>query len=168
MKNTISKITAFFLALVTVFSLCTVVYADSEQKDDFLCGGVIEEADIRIVYIPLKSKIVFGNTEPDFEGMVIKVTYPDGKNEFLTVEKIRDYYYAGDFHITVWDNTELDGRFKIKSFTGFEYVSKTIYFDTEIKNQIGYYDTVDFVCFKIPSPAEFFQNISALFSMSFA
>ncbi len=90
------------LAILMLFTAVVPIYANAEEPD-FPCGGAIEPVDVRILYSPITSRIVFGKSDPKIEGTVLKITYPDGSNEILKVKKDGDRYCAGDFSVTIFD-----------------------------------------------------------------
>lgn len=151
--KTESLVLVLTVILTSVFALAAS--AEDATENDFPCGGVIEEVDVEILYAPPTSRIAIGGFGPIITGTVLKVTYPNGESEKLTVEQNGNAYYAGDFSVHV-------------SYFGFEpviedygIVSETIYISNEGKQHGGYCGIVDFKYLNLPSFADIIYLISA-------
>lgn len=79
----IKKILAIVMVLVLCFCSSTLITSAEENPEQ---SGA-DEVKVSIVFRPLKSYIVIGVSSPDLEGTVLKVTYPDGTSENVTIEK---------------------------------------------------------------------------------
>ena len=55
--------------------------------------------DAEVVYTPIISRFVYGNSEPFLGATVIRITNADGTTETLKIEKGENGYYAGDYEI---------------------------------------------------------------------
>lgn len=157
MKKKFFKTTSLVLVLVIVLTSAFSIAASAEDDSeiDFPCGGVIEEVEAEILYAPLASRIVIGGFGPVITGTVLKVTYPDGESEILTVKQNGNEYYAGDFSVYI-------------SYFGFEpviidygIVSEPIYISRDIENFVGYSGMTDFTYLNLPSVADIVYLISA-------
>lgn len=88
------------IVLVSAIFLCTLtVFASAEENT-----GKPEtyEVKVSVDYRPLKSYLVIGVSSPDLEGTVLKITYPDGTVEKVTIEKSDNdssTYIAGKYRI---------------------------------------------------------------------
>ena len=143
-------------SFITAFATSSKVNDNPEDDIEFPCGGVIEMVDVKILYAPLSSCVLIGNYEPDLEGIVLLITYPDGEKEILTVEKKDRLYYAGDFkvHIYFWYNEEPPEY-------GFVKKSLSAYYDMDFG---GYDGDADFIYLYLPS----LKDISDLIHSYFA
>lgn len=162
MKRRILKAAALILIMATVFSFTSPGFAASAEEADFPCGGVIEEVDVKILYAPLTSRVIIGGVGPILTGTVLKITYPDGESEILTVKQNGNEYYAGDFSVYM-------PYFSLESIQVVNYgvVSKTIRISNEGNQHGGCNGYADFVYLNLPSVAEVFYLISAYFKMIF-
>lgn len=101
------------LSVVLAFSLCfgfvsAVGSAEEIENDsDFLDTPTlptVEEVEVSVVYRPLKSLVSFAGFGPVLDGTVLKITYPDGQTEKVTVETnwigFSDYV-AGEFNVNI-------------------------------------------------------------------
>lgn len=147
-------ILALAIILTSAFSISASAEGDSEPE--FPCGGVIEEVDVKILYAPISNRIVIGGFGPILTGTVLKVTYPNGESEILTVEQDGNEYYADDFSVRIT-------YFGIEpEVEDYGIVSKNIYISNEGKQQHGGYSGVtDFVYLSLPSFADIIYLISA-------
>lgn len=150
------KICYILTTLLLLVSFMTV-YAGAFQEDDieFPCGGVIEMVDVKILCSPLSSRISIGDYEPELEGIVILITYPDGEKEILTVEKKDGLYYAGNFIVSIW--------FSFNEKPEYGLVNKIL--DVSwYKDWGGYYSYTDFVYLYLPSFEEIPDIINSYFT----
>lgn len=157
--NAVSVILVFVLSFTSV-GLLGASAADDEHE--FPCGGVIEEVDVKILYAPLTSRVVIDGYGPILTGTVLKVTYPDGESEILTVKQNGNEFYAGDYSVHMY-------------YFGFEpnisdygIESRTIRISNEGKQQFGgYTGEADFVYLNLPSVSDIAYLISAYFRIWF-
>lgn len=82
MKKTFKKIMSIVLALISCFMLCSIAFANEAEP----LSDSIYLVDAKIVWVPLKNRIVFGWGVPEKpNGILIKLQYSDGTH---TIEKI--------------------------------------------------------------------------------
>ena len=163
MKKLLLKTFSAILVFVLTFNSAGLMNASAtDDEPDFPCGGVIEEVDVKILYAPPISRVVVGGFGPVITGTVLKVTYPNGESEMLTVKQNGNEYYAGDFSVYM-------SYFELESIQVVNYgvVSKTIRISNEGNQHGGYSGYADFVYLNLPSVAEVFYLISAYFKMIF-
>lgn len=86
------KLLSGVLSIILICSLFTAAYAQPFTPTD----PSTEVVDAKIVYLPLKNKIVFGYGSPALpDGIVLKLTYSDGTEKTETVTRTDDGYFAG-------------------------------------------------------------------------
>lgn len=153
------KAIAIFLALAFVFCSCTVAFAEESVG---ITGGNMSEAsestvylDAEVVYTPIISRFVYGNSEPFLGATVIRITNADGTTETLKIEKGENGYYAGDYKI-FWHYAFIDFMPTVIS-PGINNGILNIH--TE-KDGIEYVGSADFYYFYLPD----ISNIFYLFS----
>ncbi len=158
-----TKISALLLIVAIVLSsivMSVTAYAEIEEEPEFPCGGVIEEVDIKILYTPISNLISISETEPTLTGTVLKITYPDGTSEILTVEETeRGYYQAGKFSVRVYRFNGLN----MGEIIDYGLVSKTISLYYEFESFGGYSGDTEFVFLHLPSFEDIYQMITAYF-----
>lgn len=155
----LKKILSLILSAVILLCSFTTAFAASyepEEEIEFPCGGVIEAVDIKILYSPISSRILIGNYEPDLEGIVLLITYPDGKKEILTVEKKDEVYYAGDFSVNIYFRFDEE-----PPEYGFVEKSMSVHYDMTFGGYSGY---KDFVYLYLPSIEDVPDLIRSYFS----
>ena len=137
-------------SFTTAFAVSSEANYENEDEPEFPCGGVIEMVDIKILYSPLSSRILIGNYEPELDGIVLLLTYPDGEKEILTVEEKDGLYYAGNFKVGInfWFDEEPPEYGVVKK-------SLSAHYDMTFGGYSGY---KDFVYLYLPS----FENIPDL------
>ena len=159
MKKLLLKTFSAILVFVLTFISTGLMNAyATDDEPDFPCGGVIEEVDVKILYAPMTSRVVIGGFGPVITGTVLKITYPNGESEILTVKKNGDEYYAGDFSVYM-------PYFELESIQVVDYgiVSKSIHISDEGKQHGGYIGETDFVYLNLPSFGDIIYLISAYF-----
>ena len=157
MKKFLLKTVSLILVLILSFVSAGMLNAyAADDEPEFPCGGVIEEVDVKILYAPLTSRVVIGRFGPVITGTVLKVTYPDGKSEILTVVKDGGDYYAGDFSVYI-------SYFDIESIQVVDYgiLKQPLQINKDIENFVGYSGETDFLYLILPSFAEIIYLISA-------
>ncbi len=156
------KIITLIMALIICFAPFVSVFADTDEEPDFPCGGVIEEVKVQILYAPIESLIVFGDSELELSGVVLKITYPSGEYVILTVENIENQYYAGDFVVSFYDfnntHSEECGKY------GLADKDIHLYFD---KKHGGYSGGVNLFYIRIPSVSDIFDLVFGYLNISF-
>lgn len=162
MKTKFLKASAWIMIFATVFSLTLTGFVASAEESDLPCGGVIEEVDVKILYAPPTSRVVIGGFGPVITGTVLKIIYPNGESEILTVKQNGNEYYAGDFSVHM-------PYFELESIQVVDYgiISKTLYISNEGKQHGGYSGETDFIYLNLPSVMEFVYLVSAYFRMIF-
>lgn len=155
LKKTLSLILSAAILLCS-FTMAFAASYEPEEEIEFPCGGVVEAVDVKILYSPISSRILIGNYEPDLEGTVLLITYPDGKKEILTVEKKDRSYYAGDFSVNIyfWFDEEPPEY-------GFVEKSMSVHYDMTFGGYSGY---KDFVYLYLPSIEDVPDLIRSYFS----
>lgn len=162
MKRNFLKAVSVIMVLVLSFTLVGLLNASAvDNEPDFPCGGVIEEVDVKILFSPPTSRVVIGRFGPVLTGTVLKVTYPDGESEILTVKKNGGEYYAGDYSVHLFNF----GFEPIISDYGIE--NKALYLSREIENFVGYSGEADFIYLNLPSVADIVFLISSYFRIWF-
>lgn len=162
MKKLLLKMFSLILVFILTFTSTVLLAGATDDEPEFPCGGAIEEVDVKILYAPLTSRVVIGGFGPVLTGTVLKITYPNGDSEILTVEQNGNEYYAGDFAVYI-------------SYFGFEpviedygIVSESFYITNERKQQHGgYCGEADFIYLNLPSVANIAYLISAYFRIWF-
>ena len=103
----IKKLLSVILAVLLCFGFVSAVGSaeEIENDSDFLDTPTlptVEEVEVSAVYRPLKSLVSFAGFGPVLDGTVLKITYPDGTTEKVTLETnwtgLSDYV-AGDFNV---------------------------------------------------------------------
>lgn len=158
MKTKFLKASAWIMIFATVFSLTLTGFVASAEESDLPCGGVIEEVDVKILYAPPTSRVVIGGFGPVITGTVLKIIYPNGESEILTVKQNGNEYYAGDFSVHM-------SYFELESIQVVDYgiISKTLYISNEGKQHGGYSGETDFIYLNLPSFGDIIYLISAYF-----
>lgn len=152
------------LSVVLAFILCFgsfSIIASAEEDSDFVDTPTlptVEEVEVSVVYRPLKSLVSFAGFGPLLDGTVLKITYPDGKTEIVTVETNWigfSSYVAGDFNVYVsyFDTEEVK--------TPGIYQKRIVL--NGVKNNVEYEGTVDVYYLHIPSFGEMLYLIESLF-----
>ncbi len=98
MKITFKKLLSFALALIMLLGICSLAFAQGDEDVNMLINST-EEIEVSIIYSPITSRIVYNKSKPMPYGMILKITYLDGKNEFVMVRKYKDGYVAGEFFV---------------------------------------------------------------------
>ena len=104
----LKKLLSVVLAIILCFGSMSIVSAQEVENDsDFLDTPTlptVEEVEVSVVYRPLKSLVSFAGFGPVLDGTVLKITYPDGQTEKVTVETnwigFSDYV-AGEFNVNI-------------------------------------------------------------------
>ena len=158
MKTKFLKASAWIMIFATVFTLTLTGFVASAEESDLPCGGVIEEVDVKILYAPPTSRVVIGGFGPVITGTVLKIIYPNGESEILTVKQNGNEYYAGDFSVHM-------SYFELESIQVVDYgiISKTLYISNEGKQHGGYSGETDFIYLNLPSFGDIIYLISAYF-----
>lgn len=158
MKTKFLKASAWIMIFATVFSLTLTGFVASAEESDLPCGGVVEEVDVKILYAPPTSRVVIGGFGPVITGTVLKIIYPNGESEILTVKQNGNEYYAGDFSVHM-------SYFELESIQVVDYgiISKTLYISNEGKQHGGYSGETDFIYLNLPSFGDIIYLISAYF-----
>lgn len=161
-KNFLKALSLILVFMLTFISMGLLNAWAADEEPEFPCGGVIEDVDVKVIYTPLSNRVVIGGFGPVLTGTVLKITYPNGESEILTVEQNGNEYYAGDFSVYI-------------SYFGFEpviedygIVSESIYITNERKQQHGGYSgEADFTYLNLPSVVDIAYLISAYFRIWF-
>lgn len=144
--------------ILTVFVLLSA-FTPAFAEDDFPCGGVIEEVDVKILYSPLKSRIAYGDFGLSFSGMVLKITYPNGESEIVKVkEKCNTDYTAGNFSLSTYHLHKDE-----QAVGDYGFVRSYFSLHQEL-NHGGYSAYPEFIYFNIPTPYDIYSFIYSLFS----
>lgn len=144
--------------ILTVFILIPA-FTPAFAEDDFPCGGVIENVDVKILYSPLRSRIAYGDFGLSFSGMVLKITYPNGEHEIVKVkENSNTYYTAGDFSL---NTCHLHKDEQGIGDYGFVRSYFSLYMEL---NHGGYSSYPEFIYFNIPTLYDIYNSISSLFT----
>lgn len=148
------KVITLLLAVVICFAAFVTAFAETDEEFDFPCGGVIEMVQVKILYAPIKSLVVYGDSELELSGIVLKITYPTGEEEILIVEKNGNQYHAGDFSVSVYNfgNTESAESVKYGIFDKQIH----LYFD---KTHGGYTGDVNLFYLNIPTISDIYNLI---------
>ncbi len=93
MKNLIKKITPLILALISCFMLCNVAFAVETVQHE----SIVKPIEAKILYVPLKNRIVFNQSPKSPKGIVVELKYSDGTvvTEGIAVEE-DGYYLNGE------------------------------------------------------------------------
>ena len=143
-------------SFTTAFALSAQTNYTSEDEPEFPCGGVIEAVDVKILYSPLSSRISIGNYEPNLEGIVLLITYPNGEKEILTVKEKDGSYCAGNFSARInFSYHENPPEY------GFVNEMLYIYWDKDWGGNNGY---ADFVYLYLPAFREISDIIHSYFT----
>lgn len=148
------------VVLVFVLFLCSLTVIASAEENPEQSGA--DEVKVSIAFRPLKSYIVVGVSSPDLEGTVLKIIYPDGTSENVTIEKSdsdSSGYVAGKHRIY----TQLFNDPQLISF-GLNTEKIIVRCNSEDGAEYsGMYS--DYKYLYIPSAEEIFYFISALVRM---
>lgn len=96
----IKKFLSIVLAVIICFSSASFFAFAQEDSDGDIMLPLSEEVEVSIIYAPIKSRIVYNQSGPFLEGMILKITYYDGHSEVLNVERVGNAYKAGDFSVS--------------------------------------------------------------------
>lgn len=87
------KLISLFLAIILCFGVFGIAACAEEQTEATL-------TDVEILYAPITSRVVFNNA-PMLSGIILKLTYSDGRTETAVVKLTSDGYEANGCHVTV-------------------------------------------------------------------
>lgn len=156
-KKLISLVLAFILCLC---SLSIIASAEGFDDDsDFVDTPTLppcEEIEVSVVFRPLEGLISFAGFGPVFDGTVLKITYPDGETETVTLETNwtgLSSYVAGNFNVYA-DYFETQ---EIKTLG----INKKEIILNGAKNGVEYEGKCSLDYLLIPSPAECFYLIDS-------
>ncbi len=153
----IKKLLSIILAVI--ISLCSVgffAFAEDDSDGDIMLPPA-EEVEVSIVYMPLKSRIIYNKLGPNLDGMIIKITYFNGRTEVLKVKKVENAYKAGDFSVSSYCFFhEATGR---RENYGAKDVS---YYVSKHENDMLYEGVTNYSAISIPNITEFFNCIKTL------
>ncbi len=160
MKKLLLRAISVILVFVLSFTSAGLLSAfAADDEPEFPCGGVIEEVDVKILYTPLMNRIAIGGYGPILTGTVLKVTYPDGESEILTVEKNDNYYSAGDYSVKIFNVDPV--------IIDYGIAKENVYINRDIENHVGYSGMTDFTYLNLPSVVDIAYLISAYFRIWF-
>lgn len=149
------KLLALSLILSIVFSvMLSTAYAENTQED-LPCGGAIELVDIKVLFTPISNLISISETKPSLTGTVLKITYPDGTNEIVTIEKTENGYFAGKFSINYYT---FDGL-EMGEIINYGLVSKKITADSDDGAFEKYSGDFEFIYLHLPSFEDIYYMI---------
>ncbi len=162
----IKRLLSVVLALLLCFGSMSIASAQEIENDsDFLDTPTlptVEEVEVSVVYRPLKSLVSFAGFGPLFDGTVLKVTYPDGSSETVTLETnwtgLSDYV-AGDFNVY----TSYFDTMNVKS----PGINKQRILLNGAKDDVEYEGVCNLDYLYIPSPGEIFYLIDLLIRIHF-
>lgn len=157
----IKKLLSVILAFLLCFGFISVIGSAQETEGDseFLDTPELpktEQIEVFVVYRPLTSLFSFAGIGPSFEGVVLRVTYPDGTAETVTLET--DWigfseYVAGDFNVY----TDYFDTMEIKTLG----INKQKIRLNGVKNDVEYDGMCDVEYLYIPSFGEIFYLITS-------
>ncbi len=160
----IKRLISVILALLLCFGSMTII-ASAEEDSDFLDTPtlpMVEAVEISVVFRPLQSLVSFANFGPLFDGTVLKITYPDGQTETVTVETnwtgLSDYV-AGNFNVY----TSYFDTMNIK----VPGINKKRIVLNGAKDGVEYEGVCNLDYLYIPSPGEIFYLIDSLVRVYF-
>lgn len=153
------------LSLVLAFILCLGSFSiiasaeGAEDDSDFVDTPTLppcEEIEVSVVFRPLEGLISFAGFGPVFDGTVLKITYPDGETETVTLQTNwtgLSSYVAGNFNVYInyFDTQEI----KTPGINKKKIVLHGM------KNGVEYEGScnLDYLC--IPSPVECFYLVDS-------
>lgn len=160
MKKLLLRAISVILVFVLSFTSAGLLSASAaDDEPEFPCGGVIEEVDVKILYAPLMNRIVIGGYGPILTGTVLKITYPDGESEILTVEKNGGHYFAGDYSVKVFNIDPV--------IIDYGITKENVCISRGIENHVGYSGDAAFTYLNLPSAVDIAYLISAYFRIWF-
>ena len=163
----LKKLFSVVLTFLLCFSFVSAVGSaeEIENDSDFLDTPTlptVEEVEVSVVYRPLKSLVSFAGFGPLFDGTVLKVTYPDGSSETVTLETnwtgLSDYV-AGDFNVY----TSYFDTMNVKS----PGINKQRIVLNGVKDDVEYDGVCSLDYLYIPSFGEIFYLIDSLVRIHF-
>lgn len=159
----IRKLLSLLLAFILCLGSFSIISSAEgiEDDSDFVDTPTLlpcDDIEVSVVFRPLEGLISFAGFGPVFDGTVLKITYPDGKSETVTVK-------------TNWIG--------FSSYTAGKFIVYTDYFETQeiktlgiekirislhgVNNGIEYGGSCNMNYLYIPSPAEFFYFVDSYF-----
>lgn len=146
------KVITLFFVFIICFTSAVTSFAGTEEDFDPPCGGVIEVVRVKILYAPIKSLIIYDKAKPDISGIVLKITYPSGEEEFVTIEKEDNFYCAGEFSVSIHS---------LNNAESVEYgiINRTLHLSFD-KKFGGYIGDVNLSYLNIPSVFAVYSSIS--------
>lgn len=147
------------IILAIIISLCSVgffAFAEDDSDGDIMLPPS-EDVKVSIIYVPVKSRIIYNKISPFLEGMVLKITYFDGNSEILKVEKVENGYKAGDFSISSYCFfLEATGQLS-------NYGAKTLsIYVSKHENNMLYEGVTNYSAISIPNIIEFLNCIKTI------
>ncbi len=133
-----------------------VLQSENDSDSDIMLPPG-EDIEVSIVYMPLKSRIIYNKLGPNLDGMIIKITYFDGRTEILKVKKVENAYKAGNFSISSYCFF-LEATGQCENYGAKEvscYVSK-------YENNVIYEGVTNYTAISIPNITEFFNCIKTI------
>ncbi len=146
------KLLSIVLAIIICISSASVFAFAEDNSDGDIMLPPGEDIEVSIVYMPLKSRIIYNKLGPNLNGMIIKITYFDGRTEILKVKKVENAYKAGDFSISSYCFF-LEATGQCENYGAKEvscYVSK-------YENYVIYEGVMDYSVVSIPNIIELFN-----------
>lgn len=152
------------IILAVVICMCSTgffAFAEDDSDGDIMLPPG-EDIEVSIVYMPLKSRIIYNKYGPDLNGMIIKVTYFDGRTEILKVKKVENAYKAGDFSISSYCFfLEATGQ---RENYGAKEVS---FYVSKHENNVIYEGVTNYSVLSIPNITELFNCLKTIFNFNF-
>lgn len=154
-----------FLSIILAIVICITsagcfAFAENDSDGDIMLP-LSEEVEISIIYTPVKSRIIYNQFGPLLEGIILKITYFNGKTEILKVEKVENGYKAGDFSVSAF-------CFFLEAMgQPANYGTKDVsFYVSKYENDVLYEGVTDFSVISIPNPIEFFYCLKTMVKVS--
>lgn len=156
------RIVSALLALIIALSMCSLAFAADGEGENEIGVSSSEAVEVSAVYVPLKNRIVYNRFLASPNGIVLKVTYRDGRSEILTVKQDGENYRAGDFNVTLsWFFLEALGQpSNYGMITPQLYISKTV-------DGVKYEGAMSFKMLSIPNMLELVACIKTIVGTDF-
>lgn len=151
------KLLSIVLAVIICISSAYVFAFAEDNSDGDIMLPPSEDVEVSIVYMPLKSRIIYNRLAPNLNGMIIKITYFDGRTETLKVKKVENAYKAGDFSIY----SHCFFLEAIGQLSNYGTKTPSIYVSKH-ENELLYGGVTNYTAISIPNITEFFNCIKTI------
>lgn len=156
------RIVSALLALIIALSMCSLAFAADGEDENETGVSSSEAVEVSAVYVPLKNRIAYNRFLASPNGIVLKVTYRDGRSEILTVKQDGEDYRAGDFNVTLsWFFLEALGQ-----PSNYGMIAPQLYI-SKIVDGVKYEGAMSFKMLSIPNMLELVACIKTIVGTDF-